>query len=260
MASYEEYAKKYLPQTEGDDLEKETKEAQAQEEVRQTSTPEIDWEKRYKDLERLNSQQAQDLGQYRKLVDEYISSDPTPAEKPAAPEPITSDDLWDNPDETVRRAVDSHPALQEVKELKEAQKKAELEANFKQFATKHSDFQEISGNPEFRDWVLSNPTHLDLAQRADAMDLTAADALFSLYKAQRGLEQVSAEREQQTNIDNATLESPHGSEPPAPQRYSRSEMLRQKIRAKQGDLEAEMYVNAHAEAYRNALAEGNVRD
>ena len=49
-------------------------------------------------------------------------------------------------------------------------------------------------------------------------------------------------------------------EAPAPERYSRSDMLNQKIRAKQGDSTAEAYVRANAVAYREALMQGNVRD
>jgi hypothetical protein len=37
-------------------------------------------------------------------------------------------------------------------------------------------------------------------------------------------------------------------------------MLEMKIRAKQGDPQAERYVQTHAEAYRKALQSGNVRD
>jgi hypothetical protein len=37
-------------------------------------------------------------------------------------------------------------------------------------------------------------------------------------------------------------------------------MLQQKIRAKQGNHEAQAYVKQHGAAYRIALGEGNVRD
>ena len=63
-----------------------------------TATPEnVDWEKRFHDLEKHNSRQAQDLGTYRKMVDDYIINTPTPEEPVVAePVPITVDELYDN--------------------------------------------------------------------------------------------------------------------------------------------------------------------
>lgn len=261
MANYEEYAQKYLQQEGNDDLAGEANEATKQEEDRKDSTPEVDWEARYLELEKHNSRQAQDLGNYRKLVDEYISTGPTPDKEPVEEvQPITSDDIFDNPDEAVKRAVDSHPAIREAEELKKRLEEQERQRAFEQFAERHSDFTDIASDPAFQNWVLENPTRTQLARAADAMDLTAADALFSLYKAEKGLSQVTAEQQQARDIANASLESPTGAEPPAPESYSRSAFMEKLVRSKQGDLEAERYVEAHYPAYRKALAEGNVRD
>lgn len=271
MASYEEYAKKYLPQ-EGD-VEEAAAHAATQETERprdpatgqfteQNATPDIDWENRYKELEKLNSRQAQDLGNYRRMVDEYISS-PTPANNAAVeedPQPISVDDLYDDPNAAITRAVESHPAIKEAREIK-AKLEAEAAAKeFSAFQERHSDFQEITADPAFKNWVFENQTRLALAQTADRGDLTAADALFSLYKAERGLSQSQNTQQQAEAVAQASLEGGYGAEPPAPDTYSRSEMLEQKIRAKQGDQAAERYVNQHAAAYRQALASGNVRD
>jgi hypothetical protein len=269
MASYEEYAKKYLPSEGEDQLEAEQAEATNQESERpqnvqfEDSTQDVDWENRYKELEKLNSRQAQDLGNYRKLVDDYIQN-PTPANDAVAvneePPQITVDDLYDDPNAAITRAVESHPAIREAKEIKA---KLEVEAAAKEFSAfteRHGDFQDIAADPAFKNWVFENQTRLALAQTADRGDLTAADALFSLYKAERGLSQSQNSQEQAEAVAQASLQGGYGAEPPAPDTYSRSEMLEQKIRAKQGDQAAERYVNSHAAAYRKALGSGNVRD
>jgi hypothetical protein len=266
MASYEEYAKKYAQQAGEDSLDDEIKDAEGQAVARQeedVTQQQVDWETRYKELEKLNSRQAQDLGNYRKLVDEYISN-PTPADDAANvqedPKPITSDDLWDDPDGALNRAVDSHPAIREAKEIK-AKLEAEAAAKeFTAFTERHGDFQDIVADPSFKNWVFENQTRMSLGMAADKGDLTAADALFSLYKAERGMSQAQTQKEQADAVAQASLEGGYGAEPAAPDTYSRSEMLEQKIRAKQGDVQAERYVNANAAAYRKALASGNVRD
>ena len=114
MAKYEDY----LPKPEGavaeeGELADEIAASDSSQQARVDATPEVDWQERYKNLEKLNSQQAQALGTYRTMVDEYITKDPTPSESdsPIEDSPITSEDLYENPDEAVRRAVESHPAI-----------------------------------------------------------------------------------------------------------------------------------------------------
>ena len=98
---------------------------------------------------------------------------------------------------------------------------------------------------------------MELFQRGNAYDFSAADALFSLYKAEQGLTQVN----NAADIAQAELVSAGSSElPPDQPAYSRSEYINTLKRAKQGDLDAEDWVRTHAANYRNALATGNVRD
>ena len=249
---YEDYANLARPQEET--VEKEINEAAEQQEDRQESTPDVDWQKRYKDLEVAYSRQGQQIGEYRKLVDDYLSSTPEPTESQEV-SPITSDDIFDSPDEAVRRVVDSHPAIKRVADL-EAELAERKQAQARDsLAAKHPDFNDYITTPEFANWVQSDQLRLELAQRADKFDMAAADALFSLYEAEHSKPEVP-----ETPVNSVSLESGSGAEPPAPERFSRSEMLQVMTRAKQGDRQAEEYLKTHMSAYREALATGNVRD
>jgi len=252
MAKYEDYlpgGKLYTGPEEILDTEIEAAEVQQEERV---STPvDVDWEKRYNDLEVAYSRQGQQMGDYRALIDEHISTpDPTAADLIEV-NPITPDDIYEDPDAAVRRAVDSHPAILEAKELKQdlIDQKALTERN--EFVTKFPKMQETINSPEFATWVNEDPTRLVLAQRADGWDLASADALFTMYDNRAPVV---------TTPPVVELESGYGAESPAPEQYSRSAMLEQKIRAKQGDHAAQAYVKQHGAPYRIALGEGNVRD
>lgn len=225
------------------------------------STPATDWEQRYKELEKFNSRQAQTLGQQRQMIDEFITN-PTPAAPVVQEEvkPITLDDLYEHPDETVRRAVDSHPAIQEVRQLKEDIQKRDLNDQVTDFKSRHPDYQTISTDPAFRNWVDDNPMRQELFARGNQYDLSAADALFSLYKAETGITQIQDEQTQQQAIDAASLESSSNVMVMEPNKYSRSEYVDKLTRARQGDLEADTWVKRNAAGYREALASGNVRD
>ena len=250
---YEDYAHLAKPQEEK--VDEEISEAQQQQEDRQESTPDLtDWEKRYKDLEVAYSRQGQQIGEYRKLVDDYLNSTPEPEETQEV-NPITSDDIFDDPNSAVARVVENHPAIKRVTELEKELAQTRADAAREAFRAKHPGFDEAVSSPEFANWVNSDQTRIELAQRADKFDMIAADALFSLYEAEHA-KPASA----QPVADEVSLESGSGAEPPAPERYSRSEMLRVMTRAKQGDMQAQEYYKAHAKAYREAVIAGNVRD
>ena len=233
----------------------EIEDASKQQEDREKSTPEINWEKRYKDMEVAYSRQGQQMGDYRKLIDDYVTTTPdNDATDSSELSPITPDDMYENPAEAVARAVDAHPAIQRVQALEKELQATKVTAIRDDFESKHPDYLATLRTSEFANWVKENSMRQELAQRADQFDMTAADALFTLYQAE------SATQIDESGIEEVGLETGTGAEPPAPERFSRSEMLNQKIRAKQGDPDAREYVRRTAVAYREALGIGNVRD
>lgn len=258
MAKYEDY----VNQVEGG-LDAELDDAANVQAARlDDATPQVDWEDRYKELEKLNSRQAQTLGDQRKMIDEFITN-PTPSEEPVVAEtaaPITVDDLYANPDEAVRRAVESHPAIAEARKATEQFKQRELETELDQFNERHPDFSEIKVDPAFSNWVEDNSTRKELYSRGNSYDLSAADALLSLYKAEKGIKAVQDEATQRRAIEVASLEDSSSQQVAAPAQYSRTEFIAKKTRAAQGDLECEAWINANAAGYRIALGSGNVRD
>ena len=237
--------------------------ADTQQQARIDATP-VNWEERYKNLEVLNSQQAQTVGSYRNIIDEFITN-PTPAPEPVVEAlPITQEQLYDNPDETISNkinaAVESHPAIIEAREIKqvfEAQAKASEVAGFKE---RHPDAETIYQSSEFGVWVQGNPTRIALANGANAWDMNSADALFSLYKAENGISQMTTQAQEAQAISAASLESCSSLMAPEPSKYSRGDYVATLTRAKQGDLEAEAWIQRNAAGYREALTSGNVRD
>jgi len=258
MAKYEDYVQEVQGER-VDGIDSEIQDSSKQQAARQEdATQTVDWEKRYSELEKLNSRQAQTLGEYRKTIDEFIAS-PTSTDEPSSEEnlsPITVDELYDDPNAAVQRAVESHPAIQEARQLKKGMEEDKRKSELESFSQRHEDYTDIVASPEFQNWVVDNPTRTDLFQRANQYDFSAADALFSLYKAEQGLTQVS----RANDIAQAELVSSSGELHTEPPKYSRSEYINTLKRAKQGDLDAEDWVKTHAPHYRRALEVGNVRD
>jgi hypothetical protein len=256
MAKFEDYLPGGTKDPNGGIVD-EIADAAAQQQARQDDSTPVDWQQRYTELEKLNSRQAQTLGDYRKVIDEFIAN-PTPEEATPSepPKPITSEELYEDPNAAITSLVDAHPAIQEARQIKATMLKQQQEAALAEFATRHPDYEDIGKSPEFQNWVVENPTRVELYQRGDQYDFSAADALFSLFKAEKGIQQVqSAEAIAQQELVASSGEFVH--EPP---KYSRSEYIDNLTRSKQGDLQAEDWVKRNAAGYRQALASGNVRD
>ena len=258
MAKFEDYVTQVPGTPVVGGIDDEIQDAGTQQAARQDDATQVDWEKRYGELEKLNSRQAQTLGDYRKTIDEFITS-PTHANEATSeetPSPITVDELYDDPNAAVLKAVESHPAIREARELKHSIEQERRQSELDSFAERHDDYQEIATSPEFQNWVVENPTRTDLFNRGNQYDFSAADALFSLYKAEQGLTQVTSAQE----IAQAELVSSSGEIVQELPTYSRSEYINTLKRSKQGDLDAEDWVKTHAANYRIALGNGNVRD
>jgi len=256
MAKYEDYV---TPSPTGG-LDEAIGEADSEQKARVDNATPVDWENRYKELEIHNSRQAQTVGEYRNIIDNFITN-PTPeAATVEESQPITPDELYENPAEAIERAVAAHPAIQEAREVKELFAQQEQRKSVDAFAERHPDFEEIKATPEFANWVQENPTRMALAQSAHQWDMNSADALFSLYKAEQGIATMVSNQQEATAIQAATLEDSSAQMVSAAPQFSRHEYITKLTRAKQGDLEAEAWVQRNAAAYREALTSGTVRD
>lgn len=261
MAKFEDYLPGGSKDPAGGTIDAEIADAQGMQQARQDdATPAVNWEERYKELEKLNSRQAQTLGEYRKTIDAFITN-PTPAPEanPSKDESgkFSLDEFYEDPNSAVLKAVESHPAIREARAIKQKMEEQERQSALDAFASRHGDYQEVGASPEFQNWVVEQPMRMELFQRADRYDFSAADALFSLYKAEKGLNQVHTQQE----IAQAELVASSGERlPPEPAKYSRHEYINKLTRARQGDLEAEDWIKRNSAGYRMALASGNVRD
>jgi len=263
MANIEDYLPggKNDPNAPADGIEAEITEAAEDQTKRKEDATPVDWEERYKNLEVLNSQQSQTVGEYRRVIDDYILS-PTSESEPSQEEskPITSDDLYENPDEAVNRAIANHPAIKRAQDIEAQFEAQERDRSVSTFRESHPDFEDIKGTPEFASWVYENPTRVALANAADKWDMNSADALFSLYKAEKGITKMVNEAKEAEAIQAASLEDSSAVMVTDEPKYSRGEFIDMKMKASQGDLDAERWVNRNIAAYRAALESGNVRD
>ena len=211
----------------------------------------------YAELEQLNSRQAQDLGQMRRTVDQLVDLESQRQVEAPALDPVTVDDLWEQPQEAIARAV--NPQISGMQNELQALRQEMAEGRLDK---KYENWQQDVRTPEFQTWVSEKPYRQRLVTAAQQNDPDAADELLDMYRDSTTQARTNVENQRQNDLSNASLERPGA---PSAQSaggdiFSRNELLERKIAAKSGDDTQDRWLKANAENIRLAYAEGRVRD
>ena len=146
----------------------------------------------YQNLEKEYGRKGNEVGELRKLTDELlqleIQQKKNNTERVASKEEeVLSDDDWfSSPSKATDKYLQNSSLAQEVKQLKEQLSSKDREQAHEAFVQKHPDYQDLTQEQGFKDFVGDSKYRLELAQKADQFDYEAANELFDLYKAVRG--------------------------------------------------------------------------
>lgn len=207
----------------------------------------------HQDAERLIGRQGSEVGELRKVVDDFIQSQTQPVKTERKPEDDI--DFFTDPATAVQKAIDSHPSIVEARKNAELNKK---EAARAQFLAKHPKAMEQIADPRFIEWVMASEYRQNLLVRADReYDVAAAGELFTAYEERLSLIQQTQKAEegarkattQRASTGNAAGGSTDG---PGRKIYRRTDI----IKLMRDD--PERYA-AIAEDVRKAYVEGRVR-
>jgi len=150
----------------------------------------------HQEAEKLLGRQSSEVGELRKVVDDYISSQtPTPAPQQQTVEPEDDIDYFTDPQGAVNRAIENHPKIREAEQYTAQYKK---QSSLATLQTKHPDMQTILKDPKFAEWIKASKIRTQLFVQADQQyDADAADELFSLWKERKTVAQQTAQVEKQ---------------------------------------------------------------
>jgi hypothetical protein len=148
----------------------------------------------HQELERFTGKQSTEVGDLRKVVDDYISSQAQLSQP--APEVQQQDeevDFFVDPQTAVARAIDNHPKIKEAQEYTEQAKK---QAALAQLQHQHPDMESVLQDPKFAEWIQGSKIRTQLFIRADQeYDYDAASELFSNWKERTQVVKQTAEVE-----------------------------------------------------------------
>ena len=185
--------------------------------------------KMHQEAEKMIGRQAQEVHEVRSLADQLLKRQ-LETDKAQPIESAPEVDFFENPQDSIKRAIENNPA---VLEAKQANLELKRMKTAQQLASKHPDFGTIANDTGFQEWVKASPIRLGLYAKADAeFDFSSADELLSTYKE---LKQVrnnnvqEAGKKQQAQALKAAGVDTGGSGEVARKVYRRADLIRLKM-------------------------------
>lgn len=222
----------------------------------------------YAELQVMNSRQGEDLGKLRKTVDQLLELQsqvvqPSPQDTAEPVKGITTDDLYSDPDQAVRKVVkdESKETAERLARLEQALTTREIELNKQALENKYQGWQSEIATAEFQNWVTASPARQRLFNAANQYDFASANDLLELWYEKRGSrQQVQQDVERERQFRDATLESSSPAGVDVVDTFSRSDLMEKRIAAKAGNRQAERWLQAHNAAITAAYREGRLTD
>ena len=156
----------------------------------------------HQELEKFSGKQSTEVGELRKVVDDYIQTQLNAQQAPQQQQQIDDEDDVDffvDPQTAVSRAIDNHP---KIKEAEAYTQQAKQQATLAQLKSEHPDMEQILQDPKFAEWIKGSKVRTQLFVRADqGYDYDSARELFSLWKEKNQVVQQTAQAERAARKD-----------------------------------------------------------
>ena len=213
---------------------------QSEPEANEKTKPEDDLPEKYKgkslkdiitmhqEAEKLIGKQGSEVGDLRRVVDDFIKTQTAKdSEKAAKETEVTSEDFYTDPDSAVKKAIDNHPSIKEAKEASLSMKRNETLARIN---SEFPNVQEIVQDPSFAEWIKSSKVRTELFTKAETQfDYDSAKELLSNWTERQNVSKKVAEtskvdREQQ--LKAADVGSSGNTESVSKKKYRRSDIIK----------------------------------
>ena len=151
----------------------------------------------HQELEKFSGKQSTEVGELRKVVDDYIQTQLSTQQAPQQQQYQDDDDddvdFFVDPKTAVSRAIDNHPKIKEAQAYTQQYKQ---QATLAQLKSSHPEMEQILQDPKFAEWIKGSKVRTQLFVQADQQyDYDAAHELFSLWKDRNQVVQQTAQAE-----------------------------------------------------------------
>jgi hypothetical protein len=216
--------------------------------------------KMHQNAERRIALQGRDLAEQRRLTDSILELRKQ-TENVKAPEPVTTDELFKDPEAALNKAVGQSDIARKVDANETRLNKIETNLGQRTFESRFPDFQKDVSNPEFIEWVQNNPARTALLSGLHNWDFEAGSALWDMWQERQALTKPAQQAQRNATINAASTVRSSATDTSVKPTYSRAKLLSLQERAERGDLTARMKWNdpAFQAEYLSAYREGRVK-
>ena len=208
----------------------------------------------HQELEKFSGKQSTEVGELRKVVDNYIQTELNTQPAPEEQQHQDDTDFFIDPKTAVNRAIDNHPKIREAEAYAQQNRQ---QATLSQLRAKHPDMESILQNTSFAEWIKGSRVRTKLFVEADqGYDYDSADELFTLWKERNQVVQQTAQAEKEARksaVKSATTGNARGTA-----EGSRRKVYRRADIIKLMKTDPERY-NSLSDEILQAYAEGRVR-
>jgi len=177
------------------------------------------------EAEKLIGRQGSEVGELRKVVDEFIKAQTSAKQQTQNEEPEI--DFFSDPTQAVAKAIENHPKIKQAEQAALQMRQAETINLLKQ---SHPDFMQVVEDPAFQNWVAASKIRTRLFAEANAYDYDSADELLSTWKERTKVAQatVAADKtDRQRQLKAASTVVAQGNdEAPSRKIYRRADIIR----------------------------------
>ena len=179
----------------------------------------------HSEAERLIGRQGSEVGELRKIVDDFIKAQTST--QPTQQAEDQEIDFFADPQQAVARAIENHPKVKQAEMAALQMKQAETMSKIRE---KHPDFMDIAQSQAFQEWAAASKVRTELFARANNFDFDSADELLSTWKERQSVAKntVAMEKEdRKRQIKQAAAVGTAGSdEAPSKKIYRRADIIR----------------------------------
>jgi hypothetical protein len=180
----------------------------------------------HQEAEKLLGRQSSEVGELRKVVDNYIQAQLTTA--PQQEEKVEEVDFFTDPEKAVAQAIQNHPKIKEAESVSQQYK---MQTALSALKTNHPDMESILQDTKFAEWIQASPVRTKLFVAADKQyDYEAADELFNLWKERQQMIGQAANAEKQSRkqaVRTASTGNASGSSESSPKKiYRRADIIK----------------------------------
>lgn len=135
----------------------------------------------HQNAEKLLGKQSQEVGELRKVVDNFIQTQTiAQQQQPTAHEETEELDFFDDPKAAVAQMLENHPSVKQSRQMSEKLAKEQTMAHLN---SAHPDYKTILANEDFQEWVGKSKVRTKMLREADTnYDFDNADELFTTWK------------------------------------------------------------------------------